>query len=136
MASHALVRRTALAVGAALLLPIGVAQAAPTDGTPGAPGIGDPYYADYGNGGYDVDHYGIRVSYAPKTDRLAGRTRIDATATQDLSRFNLDFVLPVRSVVVNGQDATFTQGQHELVVTPEQTVASGAPSQDAGGLPA
>ena len=49
--------------------------------TTGARGIGDPYYADYGNGGYDVDHYDIRVSYVPRTDRLAGTTtRVDAVA--------------------------------------------------------
>ena len=125
MASHARVRRTALAVGVALLLPIGIAQAAAPAGTPGARGIGDPYYADYGNGGYDVDHYGIDISYVPRTDRVAGTTQIRAHATQDLSRFNLDFVLPVRSVRVNDRRATFTQGRHELVVTPRRALATG-----------
>ncbi|WP_395658426.1 M1 family metallopeptidase [Nocardioides sp.] len=120
MASHTRARRTAVAVGLALLLPVGVAQAVPAGGgTEGARGIGDPYYPNYGNGGYDVDHYGIHVSYVPKTDRLAGRTKIRAHTTQELSRFNLDFVLPVKSVEVNHRKATFTQGKHELVVTPK-----------------
>ncbi len=130
MAPRARVRRTALASGAALLLPLGVAQAAPPPdpaGTPGARGIGDPYYPDYGNGGYDVDHYGIRVSYVPRTDRLSGTTRIRAHATQDLSRFNLDFVLPVSSVRVDDRRATYTQGRHELVVTPQRAVPAGEP---------
>ncbi|MGY2704725.1 aminopeptidase N [Nocardioides sp. HB32] len=125
MTSGARVRRTALAVGTALLLPLGVAQAAPAGDTTGARGIGDPYYPDYGNGGYDVDHYGIHITYKPKTDHLAGRTKITAHATQDLTRFDLDFVLPVSSVKVNGERATYTQGKHELVVTPRQALATG-----------
>ena len=38
----------------------------------GAPGLGDDYYPLYGNGGYDVAHYLLKVSYDPATDRLAG----------------------------------------------------------------
>jgi aminopeptidase N len=125
MARHAYVRRTATVVALALLLPVGMAQAAAPSGTPGARGIGDPYYADYGNGGYDVDHYGIHVTYVPKTDRLRGRTQIRAHAKRDLSRFNLDFVLPVKSVRVNDKRASFRQGKHELVVTPKKTLAEG-----------
>lgn len=125
--SRAGARRTALVGVAALLLPLGAAQAVTTQqaDTTGARGIGDPYYADYGNGGYDVDHYDIRVRYVPRTDRLAGTTRIRAHATQDLTRFNLDFVLPVSRVRVNDQRATFTQGRHELVVTPRRALGEG-----------
>jgi hypothetical protein len=59
---------------------------------PGAPGVGDDYFPLYGNGGYDVRHYLLRVSYDPATDRLVGVATISARATQNLSRFNLDFV--------------------------------------------
>ncbi len=69
---------------------------------PGSPGIGDSYYPDYGNGGYDVEHYDIRLRYDPATDQLSGTTTILARATQDLSRFDLDFLLDVSSVRVNG----------------------------------
>ena len=58
----------------------------------GAPGVGDDYFPLYGNGGYDVRHYLLRVSYDPATDRLVGVATISARATQNLSRFNLDFV--------------------------------------------
>ncbi|MFC7535022.1 M1 family metallopeptidase [Actinoplanes sp. GCM10030250] len=93
---------------------------------PGGPGVGDEYYPDYGNSGYDVSHYDIRVRYTPATDRLTGTTTILATATQDLSRFNLDFLLDVSSVRVNNRPATFTRvGEHELVVTPARPVADG-----------
>ena len=59
---------------------------------PGAPGVGDDYFPLYGNGGYDVRHYLLQVSYDPATDRLVGVATISARATQNLSRFNLDFV--------------------------------------------
>jgi aminopeptidase N len=60
------------------------------------------------------------------SERLAGTTRIRATATQDLSRFNLDLALPASAVTVNGADAAFTQTTREIVVTPEGAIADGA----------
>lgn len=125
MPAHALVRRLAAVTAAAILLPAGAATAMPAESSAGSRGIGDPYYADYGNGGYDVDHYDIAVSYRPRRDRLAGTTRIRAHATQELSRFDLDFVLPVSSVRVNDRPASFTQDEHELVVTPRSTLRAG-----------
>jgi aminopeptidase N len=127
MSTRRNLRLIALAGAAALVLPLGIAHAAAPDGTHGSRGIGDPYYPTYGNGGYDVDHYGIHVSYVPRTDRLRGTTRIRAHATKDLSRFNLDFVLPVKSVRVDDRRASFKQGEHELVVTPRRTVRAGEP---------
>lgn len=50
-------------LAAACLLPAVPASAASY--APGAPGIGDPYYPSYGNGGYDVSHYGLRLRYRP-----------------------------------------------------------------------
>ncbi|MEU7427606.1 M1 family metallopeptidase [Streptomyces sp. NPDC040750] len=94
--------------------------------SPGAPGIGDPYYPYYGNGGYDVSHYDLRLQYQPKTDELQGTATILATATQDLSSFDLDFLLDVGEVRVDGAKAAFTaSGQHELVVTPKKPIAKG-----------
>src|SRR5262245_38682511 len=120
-------RRALVAAAATIALiaagPPGYAHAAPQ---PGAAGIGDPYYADYGNGGYDVSHYDIRLRYFPDTDRLTGTTTILATAKQDLSRFNLDFALDVSSVRVNGWAAMFARaGAHELVVTPPRSIRAG-----------
>ncbi|MYX43316.1 M1 family peptidase [Streptomyces sp. SID89] len=94
--------------------------------SPGAPGIGDPYYPDYGNGGYDVSHYDLRLKYQPATDELEGTATISARTTQDLSSFDLDFLLDVSEVRVNGTKAAFTtSGQHELVVTPKTPLAKG-----------
>lgn len=85
----------------------------------GAPGIGDSYYPASGNGGYDVSHYDLRLTYQPATDLLEGTATILATTKQNLSRFNLDLGLRVSEVRVNGRVAKFaTSGDHELEVTP------------------
>jgi aminopeptidase N len=87
--------------------------------TPGAPGIGDPYFPLDGNGGYDVAHYDLDLRYDPATDVLSGTATVEATATQDLSALNLDLVgLEVRSVTVDGEPATWTRDGGELTVTP------------------
>jgi aminopeptidase N len=93
---------------------------------PGAPGVGDDYFPLYGNGGYDVRHYLLRVSYDPATDRLVGVATISARATQNLSRFNLDFVgLTVRSIKVNGRLAGWSRTEHELTVRPRHGLEKG-----------
>ncbi|PRY43449.1 M1 family metallopeptidase [Umezawaea tangerina] len=119
--------RRKITVGAAtactLALLAGPAGAA---AAPGAPGIGDPYYPNSGNGGYDALHYDIRLNYQPSNDNLSGTTTILAKATQDLSRFNLDFLLNVQSVRVNNKVASFTQQGGELVVDPKATLAKGS----------
>jgi aminopeptidase N len=101
----------------------------------GSAGIGDSLYPDYGNGGYDVGHYDIHVTYHPSTKQLVGTTTITATATQHLTQFDLDFVLTARHVTVNGQAAHFSQHLvtkpadnfgGELVVTPKSGLHKGS----------
>ncbi|MGH4028576.1 M1 family metallopeptidase [Actinomycetota bacterium Odt1-20B] len=113
------------AFAAALLLAI---PASAADFTPGAPGAGDPYYPASGNGGYDVSHYDLRLKYQPATDLLEGTATISAKATQDLSRFNLDFGLKVSEVRVNGKKAAFAKtGEQELEITPAAGLPKGTP---------
>ncbi|MEC3975303.1 M1 family metallopeptidase [Amycolatopsis sp. H20-H5] len=114
----------ALALGVASVLLVGTASAAPA---PGAPGVGDPYYPNAGNGGTDVLHYDIRLTYQPATDLLSGATTILLTATQDLSRFDLDFGLKASSVLVNNRPAQFANstGNGEFVVTPASPLLKG-----------
>ncbi|MFC3743688.1 M1 family metallopeptidase [Paractinoplanes deccanensis] len=96
--------------------------------TPGAPGIGDPYFPDDGNGGYDVRHYDLAVGYQPGPGLLTGVATVTAAATQDLSAFDLDLDgLTVRSVDVNGARAAWTRQGGELVVTPARGLPSGSP---------
>ena len=104
----------------AALLPGAAAAAGPTF-SPGAPGVGDPYYPLDGNGGYDVRHYDLDLRYDPATDVLAGTATIIARATQDLSAFDLDFVgMHVRGITVDGRGASWRRSGQELVVTPQR----------------
>ena len=89
--------------------------------SPGAAGIGDPYFPLEGNGGFDVRHYDLTFSYDPATDRLDAVNQIRAVATQTLSRFDLDLQqLDVSAVTVNGKPATFTRDGQELQITPKK----------------
>ena len=93
----------------------------------GAPGIGDPYYANLGNSGYDVVHYTITLAVDPATNSVNGTTLIQAQATQALRSLNLDLAsLAVDSVKVNDEGATFSLHEHELTIKPAQQLASGA----------
>lgn len=123
-----------VAAGLALILAVGLttghatasAPASLASATVGAPGIGDPYFPHDGNGGYDVRHYGVRVTMDLAHGRLTGHTTITAVATQSLSRFNLDLLLNVDAVEVDGEPAGFEKpGAHELQVTPTEPLAAG-----------
>jgi aminopeptidase N len=96
-----------------------------TDG-PGTPGLGDEYFPGYGNGGYDVSHYNVQLRYQPADDHLQGTTTIVAKPTQNLTAFNLDFALNVKSVRVNGRPAGFRHQGTELTVTPPETLPEGS----------
>ena len=125
-------KRLTTAAGLVLALlaamPATPASAAPGRFQPGAPGVGDPYYPNYGNGGYDVTHYDLDVRYQPATDVLTGHATILARATQDLSSFNLDLVgLTVDAVSVNGVRAGWSRDDHELTVTPQPGLPAGKP---------
>ncbi len=122
-------RLMALTVGVAVAGLLAAPSAAALAGaTPGAAGAGDPYFPLYGNGGYDVSHYLLDVKYVPKSGSLTGVATIEATATQALSRFDLDLVgLTVRSVQVNGVAAQTARSGQELIVTPAAALPAGKP---------
>ncbi len=133
-------RALLLAALAALLVPA-AAAAAPR---PGALSLGDPLFPQIGNGGYDALHYDLRLDYDPAANALGAgtRTTITARATQDLSRFGLDFQrdLEVSAVTVDGAAATFERRDArrrlsrdervsqpaKLIVTPAAPIAAGA----------
>ena len=94
--------------------------------TPGAPGLGDPYFPLDGNGGYDTDEYLLELRYDPATDLLQGVATIEAEATQNLSRFNLDLNgLNVRRITVDERPATWTRSADELTITPRSAIKDG-----------
>ena len=77
---------------------------------PGDAGIGDPLFPTLGNGGYEVEHYDLRLRYetADPTQPLDGTVRILARATHALSQLNLDFGgASIGRVRVNGCAAGF-----------------------------
>ena len=117
-----LLRRGKFIIGLLLLASVGIAFAQ----APGSDGIGDPYYPLLGNGGYDVQHYAIDVSIDPNAATVAGTTEIDATATEALSAFNLDYAGPaISAVTVNDQAAEFARAGDELTITPASALALG-----------
>ncbi|HEX5876952.1 MAG TPA: M1 family peptidase, partial [Actinomycetota bacterium] len=106
----------ALLIGVGVLGVGGGAMAAPGDPggrrfLPGAPGAGDAYFPFAGNGGYDVRHYDLDITYeppapepAPLVGQLSGVATIDLVATQNLDRFNLDLRdMDVEAITVNGR---------------------------------
>ncbi len=96
---------------------------------PGASGVGDPYFPDLGNGGYDVVHYGLDLRWHPDTGTLDGTATIDLVPGVDLSSFNLDLVgLDASSVTVGGTAATTAHDGRELTVTPAEPLPSGDPT--------
>src|SRR5262245_45204317 len=118
-------RRALLVAGTAFLLATGSAQA--VDFTPGSPGLGDPFFPNAGNGGYDVSHYSLTLGYEPSSNTLHGTALITAQATQGLSRFDLDLRgFSISALTVNGAPATHTRsGEQELVITPAAGIRSG-----------
>jgi aminopeptidase N len=105
----------------------GPATSGPATFAPGAAGAGDPYFPTYGNGGYDVGSYDLKVRYDPAAKRLTGTATITATATAGLSRFNLDLAhLAASAVAVDGVAARQRADGDELVVTPATGIASGS----------
>jgi aminopeptidase N len=95
--------------------------------TPGSAGLGDPFFPNAGNGGYDVSHYSLKLGYEPGTNQLSGTAVITARATQDLSRFNVDLRgFSISRLLVNGTPAQHArEGEHELLITPSAGLRAG-----------
>src|SRR5262245_30797907 len=109
-----------------LALALVFAGAARAAFTPGSPGLGDPFFPLAGNGGYNVSHYGLDLPYEPSTNQLTGTATITATATQDLSRFDLDLRgFSILRLEVDAHTAAFTRDGQELIVTPRTGIRSG-----------
>ncbi|MFG2420190.1 M1 family metallopeptidase [Streptomyces sp. NPDC048448] len=96
------------------------------DGSAGPPGLHDPYFPKMGNGGYDVTHYALTLSYDPGSKRLRGTARITARATRSLDAFNLDLKgLDVAGVSVGDRDARWSRAGQELTVRPRPGLGKG-----------
>ncbi|MEV4451219.1 M1 family metallopeptidase [Streptomyces mirabilis] len=125
----------AITVAAALTGPVSQAAGSPSAPTspsaapsPGAPGLGDPIFPLDGNGGYRVNRYLLDFDWqAPRTPFEAATT-VKATATQALSRFDLDFAgNTLHTVTVDGTTARAVRDGDELVITPAKPLVKGKP---------
>jgi aminopeptidase N len=115
--------RAAVVAGALALSPAALAA-----GQVGSEGLGDPMFPLAGNGGYDVSNYALTLDYTPVGNQLRGAAVITARATQNLSRFNLDFRMQgsISRLLVNGTPASFTyEKEQELVITPASMLVQG-----------
>src|SRR5438477_7574809 len=84
-------------------------------------GIGDPYYPQLGNGGYDALHYTLDLSADVERNIITGTVSIAMRATRDLRAFNLDFAgFTIRDITVANRPATYHRDAHELTITPAQ----------------
>ena len=121
-------RRITILVAAAAEL-VAAAPAAADTFTPGSDGLGDPFFPNAGNGGYDVKHYSLDLDYERADNTLDARATIAAKATQNLSSFNLDLRgFEISDIDVNGRDARFSRsGEQELTVTPRSGLRAGLP---------
>ncbi len=105
------------------------AVTAPVTGTPGGEGLGDPYFPEAGNEGYDLTTVDLDLRWAPDGSgggRLDGIATITATASRDLSAFNLDLRgLTVTAVTVDGEPAAARHADPELSITPVRALRAG-----------
>ncbi len=120
-------RAAALAAAVALTVPLVSSAAVGRAEAPhGSAGIGDPYFPLDGNGGIDVRAYDIHDRYRFGEGRLSGWTAVRLVATESISGFDLDFLLPVSRVEVDGRRVHFDQTHHELSIAASLTVGETA----------
>ncbi len=106
-------------------MPTTVTTTLPVAGS--AVGIGDSYFPLLGNPGFDVEHYAISLS----VDKTLGvittaTTSLEATATANLTTFNLDFVgMTIDEVAVDGATAVFARVGHDVIVDPASEIPAG-----------
>ncbi len=95
-------------------------------GEVGADGVGDPYYAGLGNGGYDVESYDLDIEWLPDDGVIDATATVTFVPTIDLDTFNLDLEgLTVTSVSVDGDPAEVERDGRELTVDPSAVLPAG-----------
>ncbi|MCP3996825.1 MAG: M1 family metallopeptidase, partial [bacterium] len=89
-------------------------------------GLGDSRYPALGNGGYDVDHYDVDLTFDPGAHTINALVTVEATATTAIDSFSLDFIgFEVTEVTVDGEEASFERENGELIITTPSVIAPG-----------
>lgn len=98
----------------------------PGTGIEGADGIGDSFYPQLGNSGYDVGHYDLDFTFDPDSRAIDGVATLDLTPSEELASFNLDlFGLSVNKVEIDGELAGYERTDSELTVWAEDPLPEG-----------
>lgn len=95
----------------------------------GSQGLGDPYFPELGNGGYQVEHYDLALDVDMETDQLDGTAKIlaEVTTASPLASFSLDFSgLIVQEVLIGEVAAKFTREANELLIEPATPLEAGS----------
>jgi aminopeptidase N len=88
--------------------------------------VGDPYFPELGNGGYDVRRYHIDLEWLSDAGRLVATTTVSLVPDAPLDTLNLDLVgLDVGSVTVDGVSVAHRRDGRELVVDPADVLTTG-----------
>ena len=89
-------------------------------------GVGDSLYPDLGNGGYDVDHYTIDLTFDPEPNTINALVEIEATATVALESFSLDFIgFDTSQVTLDGADVDFERRDTKLIIESPTVIPAG-----------
>ncbi len=100
-------------------LTLGTVWAQDSDSQAGSEGLGDPYFPQLGNGGYDAQHYTLDLKWDDRTNNLSGTVTVRAKANVDLMKFNLDFAgYTISNILVDGKDAAYVRDGRELTIIP------------------
>lgn len=123
-------RRRRIVTGTAMIVALATTLvAAPVDALPsrdGSSGVGDPFFPEAGNGGYDVRDYAVTLAWDPTTSTIVATAKISASATQNLDQFDIDLRgFDITSLTVDGRNASFTRAGQELVVQPSRRLRRG-----------
>ncbi|MCW2769108.1 MAG: pepN 2 [Aeromicrobium sp.] len=119
-------RRLATPIIAAVLLAASLTTGTgPAQAGSASTGTGDSLLPDVGTSAYDVQHYGIDLTYAADGS-IRARTTITAQTSRRLSSFDLDLVgLTVDRVTVDGRTAGASRIGEKLTVTPAHPLKGG-----------
>lgn len=112
-----------------LLLPTAApaTTAPPAELPPVADSLGDRYYPQLGNGGYDVQRYTLALAVDVAQNVITGTATVAARASQALAVFNLDFSgLELDAVEVDGAPAATQRAGQELTIVPALPLTAGA----------
>ena len=87
----------------------------------------DDFFPEFGNNGYDVQHYDLTLAIDPDEQRIeTGKAVLTVRATARLASFTLDLAgLEVSRVAVDGTGALFSREDGKLRIQPAKQIAKG-----------